>query len=315
MPASATQIFILFLLIAAGFTAGKIGTLDEPTGKKLSRLLVDFIWPCLIIVSMQKPLTPELRTEAFMVLGISFTVYAAAFPLAFVLVRALGLSGPAAGVHAFAAVFANVVFMGLPVLEALFGKSILFTASIYNIPFQLLSFSVGAAMIAGRTEGGTAGGVRREAKLSLKSFVTPAGLASFLGLGLFLLGISIPAPLFKAASLLGDCTTPLSMVLIGGALCRADLRSALADWRLYASSAYRLLLFPLAVWLVLRALGLTGTLLGLPVIMAAMPAAANSSILAEAYGGDYRTASTLVAFTTAVSLITIPLLATILFGI
>jgi hypothetical protein len=105
------------------------------------------------------------------------------------------------------------------------------------------------------------------------------------------------------------------MVLIGGALARADFRSALADWRFYVTSAYRLLAFPLLVWLLLRALGFSGTLLALPVIMAAMPVAANSSILAEAYGGDYRTASRLVVMTTAASLFTIPLLATLLFGI
>ncbi|MEI6877332.1 MAG: AEC family transporter, partial [Spirochaetota bacterium] len=147
LPQSTIQTFILFLLIAVGFAAGKMSILDEHTVRKFSRFLVAFILPCLIVASMQKTLTPELRIEAFRALGLSFAVYAAAFPLGFLLVRLLRLKGEVAGVHAFSAVFANVAFMGFPVQEALFGKSVLFTASIYNIPFQLFAFSVGAAMV------------------------------------------------------------------------------------------------------------------------------------------------------------------------
>ncbi|MDA8411857.1 MAG: AEC family transporter, partial [Treponema sp.] len=75
LPPSAIQIFILFLLMAAGFVAGKMRILDEETVKKLSRFLVVFVVPCLIVVSMQKPLSPELRSRAFLVLGLSFATY------------------------------------------------------------------------------------------------------------------------------------------------------------------------------------------------------------------------------------------------
>ena len=307
MPQSTVQTFILFLLMAAGFAAGRMSILDAETVKRLSRFLVAFILPCLIVASMQKPLTPELRGEAFKVLGLSFAVYSLSFPLAFLLVRGLGLRGPMAGVHSFGAVFANVAFMGFPVMEALFGKAVLFEASIYNIPFQLLAFSVGAAMIAS--------GTGHRAGLRLASFVTPAGVAAVIGMGLFLLGVALPFPIFKAMSLLGDTTTPVSMALIGATLSRTDLKSALSDWRLWASSVYRLLLIPVTLWFALRTLGFSGILLGMPVMMAAMPAAVNASILAAAYGGDVDTASALVFLSTAASLATIPLLANLLFGI
>jgi predicted permease len=44
-----------------------------------------------------------------------------------------------------------------------------------------------------------------------------------------------------------------------------------------------------------------------------MPVAANSAILAEAYGGDAETASSLVLVSTLLSLLTIPVLALIPF--
>lgn len=307
MSQASIQTLVLFFLIAVGFAAGKLGMITETVGKGLSRLLVEFILPCLIVASMQRPLSPELRTEAFTVLGLSFGVYAAAFPLAFLLIRLLRLRGTTGGVHGFAAVFSNAAFMGYPVLEAFFGKDILFSATIYNIPFQLLAFSIGTMMIAR--------GTGEKARLSPRSFVNTAGISSLLGLGLFLLDIALPGPLLRALNLLGDTTTPLSMILIGATLARAEIKRTLLDWKIYATTTYRLVLFPAIVFCVLSALELEGRHLGLPVVIAAMPAAANSSILAEAYDGDSSSASALVFVSTALSLFTIPLMASLLLGL
>lgn len=321
MSGPVEQTLVLFLLMAAGFAAGRLRLLEGATRRALSRLLVAFILPCLIVASMQRPLSPELRSQAFTALGLSFAVYAAAFPLALAFARLLRVRGAEGGVHAFACVFSNVAFMGFPVMEAFFGKESVFLTSIYNIPFQLLAFSVGASMIAH----GLGGGPRAEAagaagaggaggRMSLADFVTPAGVSSFVGFALFLLEIRLPGPLLRAATLLGDTTTPLASLLIGSSLSGSSPRAFLSP-RVWLTSAYRLLLFPLALYAGLRALGFEGLLLGMPVVIAAMPVAANASILAEASGGDAETASRLVFVSTALSLATLPLLAALLFGL
>ena len=152
-------------------------------------------------------------------------------------------------------------------------------------------------------------------RLGASSFVTPSAIASVVGMALFLGNIQLPSPIGRALGLLGDTTTPLSMVLIGGIVSRMSFRTALGSLRLYATSLYRLALFPLGLFLVLYLLGLRGMLLSLPVILAAMPVAANSAILAQAYGGDSRTASSLVLVSTLLSLLSIPLLASIRFPV
>lgn len=302
---SLAQTIVLFLLMAIGFAAGKFRVVDESGTKSISRLLVNFILPALIIQSMQRPFSASLRDEALAVLGISFLAYAAAFPLAWILVKALGARGAERGAHAFAAIFSNCAFMGYPVIEALLGKEAIFPASIANIPFQLLAFSVGPYILA-RTAGGSA-------KLGVSSFITPAAVASVIGFALFMGGVAIPKPVGSALSLLGDTTTPISMVLIGSIVSRMDFRAVIARPRVYATSLYRLILFPLGLYLFLDALGFKGYLISLPVVLAAMPVAANSAILAEAYGGDAETASSLVLVSTLFSILTIPLLATISF--
>jgi len=304
---SVIQTLVLFLLMSVGFGAGKARILDESGGKGISRLLVNFILPALIIQSMQRPFSPELRDFAFSMLAVSFLSYAIAFPLAWILVKAIGAKGAERGAHAFGAIFSNCAFMGFPVIEAILGKDAIFAASVANIPFQLLAFSVGPYMLA-KAAGGSV-------KLGLTSFITPAAVASVVGFGLFVAGITLPKPLGDALTLLGDTTTPMSMILIGSIVSRMDFRSIAARPRLYITSVYRLCLFPLGLFALLYALGLRGLLLSLPVILAAMPVAANSAILAEAYGGDAETASSLVLVSTLISLVTIPLLASIRFPI
>ncbi|MDP3179394.1 MAG: AEC family transporter [Spirochaetaceae bacterium] len=298
---SVSQTIVLVLLMAAGFAAGKMKVLDATTGKGLSKLLVDFVLPAMILESMQKPFDPALRDLAFRVLGVSLAAYAAAMPLAVILFRALGVKGAARGPYFVGAVFSNCAFMGFPVVEALLGRDAIFFASIANIPFQLLAFSLGAHALA------SAAG--RPARLGWRACVPPAAGAAVLGFAFFLRGLAFPDPLLRAFRTLGDMTTPLSMALIGSILSRMDWKKAAGDWRLYALSAYRLAIFPALLFAILAAAGATGILLALPVILAAMPVAANTAILAEAYGGDAETGSSLVLVSTFLSVGTIPLLA------
>jgi predicted permease len=303
---SLVQTLILFSLLAVGLAAGRLGYLDEATSRGLSKFLVNFVLPALIIASMQRPYTVELRDEALKTLALSFAFYALSFPLALLLVRLEGARGQEAGAQAFGAIFTNSIFMGFPIIAAFFGPASLFAAAIFNIPFQLLAFSVGAWMLA---RGGT-----RKVVLGLSSLVTPAAVAAALGFALFLGGLRLPSILSTAASLLGDMTTPLSMVLIGAMLSRMGLRELAGNPRLYVTAVYRLVLLPALLYGLLWLLGFRGLLLGLPVVVAAMPVAANAAILAEAYDGDSRTASSLVFLTTLGSLVTIPILGILVGG-
>jgi malate permease and related proteins len=305
LPPSLLQTIVLFMLMAIGFAAGRSKIIDEVGTRSISRLLVNFVLPALIIQSMQRPFTTGLRDEAFAILGISFLTYAAAFPLAWLHARILKLDGAEFGAHEFAAIFSNCAFMGFPVIEAILGKDAIFAASVANIPFQLLAFSVGPYLLA-RSAHGTV-------RLRLSSFITPAAVASVVGFALFICGITLPAPLSRMFGLLGDTTTPLSMMLIGSIISRMDMHSVLSRPKIYLTSLYRLVAFPAGLFLALYLFGFRGILLSLPVIIAAMPVAANSAILAEAYGGDSKTASSLVFVSTLLSILTIPALASLVF--
>ncbi|MBU0929120.1 MAG: AEC family transporter [Spirochaetes bacterium] len=323
IPPSMSQSLVLFILISVGFAAGKAGVLKGASVRSLSRFLVDFTLPAIIIVSMQRPFSPELRDQALRILAISFAVYAASFPLAYGFAALYRRSGrEELGVHRFAMCFSNVAFMGFPVAESLLGRESLFIVAIYNIPFQLLAFSVGIIMISGNGGGGVRGGTApghapgdaaparpsRATRGFLKALRNPAIISALIGFALFLGSVRIPEPLFASLELLGGMTTPLAMVVIGAVLSQTRLSGVLGNPRLWATTAYRLALHPLLVFASAKAVGLSGMELAVPVLVSSMPVAANSTILAGVYGGDDVTASGLVFVSTLLSLATIPII-------
>lgn len=318
LPPSVGQSLVLFIMMSAGFAAGKLGILKGETVRSLSRFLLDFTLPALVIISMQKPFSPELRDQAMRVLGLSAVVYGAAFPLAYGL-TALYRGAPAAekGVHRFAMCFSNVGFMGFPVALSVLGRESLFMVSVYNIPFQILAFSVGIVLIRGAgPRSGVPDAPRGTAFSRLvagaKAFMNPAVLAAVIGFALFLLSVRIPEPLYSAMELLGETTTPLAMAVIGAVLAGSKLGSVFSNPRIWLTTAYRLALYPLIVYGLAAAFGLEDLELAVPVLIAAMPVAANTTILAGVYGGDEVSASGLVFISTILSLISIPLLGMVL---
>jgi predicted permease len=96
------------------------------------------------------------------------------------------------------------------------------------------------------------------------------------------------------------------MIAIGAILARMDPRRVIGRWRNYVTSAFRLIILPAGFFVVLRAFDFRGTLLILPTLIAAMPIAANTTILADVYGGDTESASAMVFISTLLCVVTIP---------
>ena len=84
-------------------------------------------------------------------------------------------------------------------------------------------------------------------------------------------------------------------------------------WKqLWLLTAIRLLLLPVALCLVLRALGIDSLVLGIAVTQMAMPVAVNGTLLSMEYGGDTECMAQITFLTTAASIVTIPIVAVLL---
>jgi predicted permease len=190
-------------------------------------------------------------------------------------------------------------------VEMVMGREYLFQLTIYNIPFYLFAYSLGAWLITRKQSGSFV--------LSYKTFLSPCIIATLIGFVLFLLSIPLPTVLYQVFEMAGSMTSPLSILVIGINLAGTTRRALMGRWQIYVTVLARTLLMPLVIALLLYFAGLRGAALVLPVLVAAMPVAASSSLITSAFDGDSHESGALIFLSTLFSAVTLPLVAFIIY--
>jgi predicted permease len=119
----------------------------------------------------------------------------------------------------------------------------------------------------------------------------------------------MPRPVGITASMLGACAFPLGIMLTGAMVADQirQLHPARAAGALIWSAVFRLGVIPALMLGIVRILPCSVEIKRVIVVQAAMPAGVFPIVLSRLYGGDPATAVRIVAGTTILSLITIPL--------
>lgn len=295
----------LFLLIGAGYGAVRCGALPASASSTFSALLMNVTLPATILTSLVRPYDP-----AFIRDGILIAVLGAVLILGYGLfcipaLRLFRVPEGRRGVWTLCCTFCNNGFMGFPITLALFGEDGLALAVFLAIPFNLLIYTAGPRLVC--LDRGSSCDLQ---PLSWRSILfTAVNLATLLGILLYALRIPLPAVVASPLSYLSDITTPLSMVVIGMNLAGQRLSDILRDRDVLSSSLLRLLVLPVLTWALLLPLPISNPLvMGVTVMIMAMPCAAVTSILAESYGGNTEFPSKCVFLSSLFCLVTIPLI-------
>ena len=130
-------------------------------------------------------------------------------------------------------------------------------------------------------------------------------VATYIGLLLLILQIPLPQVVERTVYSLSGCCTAMTMLYIGTILVDVEPKSLISRSQIYYA-ALRLLCIPLAVCVLCRAVGADHLVAGVCTLLSAAPAGSTTSILAAKYHGDEHSAAKAVVFTTALSVLTIP---------
>lgn len=304
MDALSEQMTLLFILIFIAYIASKIGLLPKNANKVIADLVVNITCPATTLYAVATSTHALSNTAVLGILGITVLVLSGQILLAHGYTKMLHLTGSQGGVYRFMLVFSNCGFLGYPVVQALFGGDAVFVASMYNLIFQILCYTYGVRQVAGDPT------VR---DFSPKIFCTPMVITSILALILYLANVPFHPTVVSALSLLDRITSPASMLVIGCALASYPLKTIFGRWHVYLFCFLRLIVIPVAVWAILRLFINDSLVLGVMVVLSALPAATNTALLCAKYGGDESTAASGLFVSTLLSLVTLPILLRILF--
>ena len=297
-----SQMAILFIIIAVGYAANKLRVMTADANKLLSKLVVNIAMPCTILSSVFNGSAAATGLGALYFMLLSLGAFLLAFLISLPLPHLLRAPGKDYGLYRFMIMFGNVGFMGFPIIQAIFGPGATFYVTLFNIAFSVLCFSIGIVMVSGKGD-----------RINLKLLINPTMVVSILSVVIFYTGLTIPAILTDAVGLVGKMTTPLAMLVIGSTLACIPFKAIFTEFRIYPLAFVKLIAIPVLTFIVARLFISDPLMLGVLVALAAMPTATNATMLSFEYGGNEQLASQGILLTTVFSVVTIPLLLSLLF--
>lgn len=272
--------FIIFALIGVGFFTRKKGMVSREGQKNITDLVIHIVLPCNIVTSFVQELPDSALRDCATVFLISVGMEVMCMAYAKFAYR--NVEEKKRKCLTYGILVSNAGFLGNPVAEGVYGPMGLMLASVYLIPVRVMMWSRGIALFSGESD----------RKATLKKVLThPCVLACLTGVLIMLAkilgGVSlVPDLLFSLLQTIGRCNTALSMMVIGMILSDID-PSQLIDPLVLRYTAERLLIVPGILGLILFALYRCGMVSGLSprlsVLLAAMPAAATTSMLSSKY--------------------------------
>lgn len=291
------QIAVLFILIVVGFMLKKLKILDDRFEKGLAGLIISVTLPALIITSMNYEFSKELLGNSLMILGYGASTFALMILVSYIFSKIFHLENPQKGVYQFLIVFPNTGFIGFPILNAVFGREAIFYASIFNVIFNILLWTLGVYFVS-----------KEKKKINLNMLINSGTVSVVIGFMLFVLSIELPYIIHSSLQTIGDTTTPLAMIMVGLLLGDARFRVLFKNIKLFVISVIRLIIIPLIVYIILSLFKLPQIVLATVVILSGMPSGANAAIFSRKFESDYKLASQGIFLTTLLSIASIPLI-------
>lgn len=293
------QMIQLFLIIGLGYILFKIEILNDFANKNINTLILKVTMPAMILSSVmnENNADPNLLLQVFI---ISLIVYALLPIIGLIITKIMNVNQKEKGLYIFMTVFSNVGFMGFPVMKSIFGQESIFYTAIFNMIFNLLVYTLGIILINYGRE--------KKAKINYNDLISPGIIASIIAIIIFLLRIKVPVLIENTCSMIGDMTTPLAMLMIGSTLSNIKISEIFNDLKIYLYTIIKQILVPMISFPILNTFIDNPLVLGITLIILSMPVGNSAVIFSYEYDGDVALAAKGVFITTALSVITIPLI-------
>ena len=290
---------LLVIILAIGYICAKIKLVGPEFNKGLSKMVINVFLAGMILASVMNKELSMSKGDMLFGIAMLFVMQIVCFAIGMITPAAMRIKDGDKGMYKLITSFSNLSFMGVPVISAVYGEGAIFFASLGNIPFNVLLYTVGIMLLQSNGE--------KKEKISIKSMINVPIIATVIATVIFLFEIPMPVIVVDVADMLSDACAPLSMMCIGLSLGSVSIKDAFVHPRIYGINFMRLIVAP-----VLKLFVSDIVMLGSIVIIAACPPAIICALLGMDYGRDGVEASETIFVGTVLSMFTIPLLVSLL---
>jgi malonate transporter and related proteins len=284
----------VFGLIIIGYAARRIGIVGNRTGDGLSDYVFTMAVPCLLFRTLAKAEIPAVQPWGYWIAY--FTGVMICWCLAMLVAKRMfqrsHMSAVACG---FSAAQSNTVLVGIPIILKAFGEAGAVPLALLLAIHLPVTMTVATLLAEGRQASFR--------QIAMKLITHPIIIGIVLGSAFRpFVGIT-PEPVWTGINLLADTAVPCALICLGIALYRYGLESGLKLPLIL--SALKLGLHPLIVFvLATMVFTMPPAWSGVAVMFAACPCGINAYLFAERYKDGMAEASTAIALSTLLSVIT-----------
>lgn len=290
------QTIIMLILIVVGVLCFKAHIISRESNKDLSKLVLQVVNPAVIFMSYQTDYKSELVRNLLLTFALSVGSMAILIAAAYIFIRKK--EDRETEIERFSAIYSNCGFMGIPLMNALFGMEGVFYLTAYITAFNIIVWTHGIILISGE----------KDIKKVIKVFYSPTIISIVLGIICFFLKLRLPEVPSRAFNFVVQLNTPLAMIVSGVTMAETDIPELLKNKRVYIVCALRLLLLPAILSVLLSLLPLDEKVCMTVIVAAAAPPAAMCTLQCIRYGRNSVYASELFTAGTVFSVATLPMM-------
>lgn len=296
---------VLFGMMMIGYFCYRKNYLDEPTSKKLSGLVVNILNPILVINSVLEKNAEGGGNKILINLGLVFLYFAFLIIFSNVIVLLFRPEKRVRNVYRLMTIFANVGFMGIPVIKSVLGAEAVFYLVFYLLAYNFVLYTYGVYLA--KKAAADNGNVEEEKRgFEWKKLINPGVVASIVAIIIYAVGIEFPAPVLTFCDYMGNATIPVSMLLIGVSVAQSDLKAIFGNVKMYLFAGIRILLLPILAAVLLKQTGIDTVLIGVFVLEMAMPVGSIITMMTKEYGAEDNCCTHGIVLSTLLSVLTIP---------
>lgn len=286
---------IMFILIIIGYFLYRSGILNDDGRNQLSKIMLRLVCPVLIFMAYQTDYNPELLSGIIW----SFVLSVLSVIIA-ILVSKILISKKSNDrvIEQFSIIYTNCGFMGIPLVQGVFGNEGVLYVTTYLAVFNLAVWSHGVMMMKG------------EMSLSgfFKSIKSPTIISVILGITFYLTGIRLPKVPADALNYIAGLNTPIAMIIAGATIASSNIIKIIKNASILKITFIKLLVLPVIVMLLLRLLPVPSPMVFSTIMIATgCPTATIGTMFALEYKKNAVYAAEIFAVTTLLSVVSLPI--------
>ncbi|MHB1314002.1 MAG: AEC family transporter [Christensenellales bacterium] len=302
MLLAAESVLMIFLQVLAGYFICTRKWCKGEHSAVFSKISFYVLIPCLIFYQLVN-LSPEVLKEAAVIIPAILIVSLVMFTLGYLAALFLRLPVNRRGVFASMLMTSNCAMVGIPVSTMLLGDNVTpYAMAVFAVQLFVL-FTVGIYFIqkdAGQREKtGTLKTIRR-------IFLQPPLIAILVTVPLAFLKLDLPVVITDTARYLGNCASPISLIVAGIILYKMGKRGFVYEKGIIAVIIGRFVIAPLLVWGLGLLFGLPSLAIKVSMLVTGMPVMSNTLVVAESNGADSAYVTKAMAYSIFAMLIFIP---------